>query len=56
VLDPQFQFGVVFGESGCGKRSLRRAGVVLELEKHGYEVDIADITNKEEPQLNGGSR
>jgi hypothetical protein len=49
LLDPQFRFGVLFAESGCGKTSLLRAGVQPELKKLGYTFYVDDINNQEEP-------
>src|SRR5260370_24634781 len=49
LLDPQFRFGVLFAESGCGKTSLLRAGAQPELKNSGYTCYIDDINNQEEP-------
>ena len=49
VRDPQFRFGVIYGESGCGKTSLLHAGVLPQLKVRGYACHIDDINNQEQP-------
>jgi formylglycine-generating enzyme required for sulfatase activity len=47
ILPEDFRFGILIGESGCGKSSLLKAGLLPEIERHNHcavYVKFSDLT------------
>jgi hypothetical protein len=42
IIDPSFSFGIICGESGCGKSSILNAGVVSKLKASGKNVTLIE--------------
>ena len=38
ILPEDFRFGILIGESGCGKSSLLKAGLLPEIERHNHRA------------------
>uniref|UniRef100_UPI000A4B2E1B ATP-binding protein n=1 Tax=Marinobacterium profundum TaxID=1714300 RepID=UPI000A4B2E1B len=47
LTDPEFRFGVLSGESGCGKTSFGQAGLWPGLESRGFRCIYAKLTERD---------
>jgi|CXWL01.1.fsa_nt_gi hypothetical protein len=50
IINPSFKFGILYGESGCGKTSFLKAGLCADLKKNAHFQAIYIKFDKESPE------
>jgi hypothetical protein len=50
IINPDFKFGILYGESGCGKTSFLKAGLCAALKQNGHYLPVYIKFDKESPE------